>query len=191
MKYSSRKKKTKAANECRDLLIASIRTYLLPALVKLGFEVAPLSGPGPIDRELVLSLPLGRLRRARNGGVDLIEVDFAKYRRAAFRIFAGVAPKGGLMTFTGHWAAEDVYVGWLDEFFVMYASPRWRVSFSVWHWPYRSPRQGDYEKLAQRVAGFVPELELALCEGRVGPHMRRVMIPRPVLQCSESMAGTE
>jgi len=110
--------------------------------------------------------------------VDLIEVNFAKYRRAAFRILAGVAPKEGLMTLTGHWAAEDVYVGWLNEYFVMYASPRWRVSFTLWHWPHQSPIQDDYDKLAKRVAGFVPELELALRERRTGPHMRRFVIPR-------------
>jgi len=110
--------------------------------------------------------------------VELVEIDFARHRRAAFRINAGVAPKDGLMTLTGHWPAQDLYVEWLNEFFVMYAYPRWRIWFSVWRWPGRSPSQQDYDKLALRVAGFLPELEAALREGRVGPHVRKVMIPR-------------
>jgi hypothetical protein len=47
-------------------------------------------------------------------------------------------------------------------------------------WLYRSPVEGDYEKRALRVAGVVPELELALREGQMGPHMRQVMISRHV-----------
>jgi hypothetical protein len=39
---------------------------------------------------------------------------------------------------------------------------------------FRSPVQADYEKLALRVAGLLPELELALREGKLGPHMRRL-----------------
>jgi hypothetical protein len=40
--------------------------------------------------------------------------------------------------------------------------------------------QADYDKLVLRVAGFLPELELALREGNLGPHMRRIVIPHPV-----------
>ena len=50
--------------EHRDLLIQSIRTHLLPALNKQGFEPAPLAQRGPIDRESALGFPLGQLMRA-------------------------------------------------------------------------------------------------------------------------------
>lgn len=151
-------------------------------LTKDWFEVAPPVHRGPVDRAVVLSFPSwGRLIRARESGVDLIEIQFARYRRAAFRINVGVAPKEGMMTFTGHWRAEDVHIHWLNEFFEMYALSRWRIWFSVRNRLYRSRTQGDYDKLALRVAGLVPELELALREGKPGPHMRRVVIPRPGL----------
>lgn len=84
------------------MLIESLRTHLLPVFTKQGFEVAPLAHQGPIDREFVLALPLGRLRRTREGEVDLVEIDFAKHRRPAFRVNVGVAPKAGLMTLTRH-----------------------------------------------------------------------------------------
>lgn len=175
---STDKHKALRAKECRDLLIESLRTHLLPVLTKRGFEVAPLAHRGPIDREFVLTLPLGRLRRTREGKVDLVEIDFAKHRRPAFRVNVGVAPQAGLMTLTGHWPADDLYVEWLNEFFIMYASPRWQTWFSVRRRFYRPRMQGDYDKLALRVADLVPELELALREGKLGPHMRRVVIPR-------------
>ncbi len=106
--------------------------------------------------------------------MDLIEIQFAPRRRAAFRINVGIAPKEGMMTLTGHWRAEDVHVHWLKEFFEMYALTRWRTWFSVRHRLYRPRTQSDYDKLALRVAGLVPELELALRAGKLGPHMRRV-----------------
>lgn len=175
---SKDKHKAIKAKECRDLLIESLRTHLLPVLTEQGFELAPLAHRGPIDREFVLTLPLGRMRRTRAGELDLVEIDFAKHRRPAFRINVGVAPKAGLMTLTGHWPADDPYVKWLNEFFIMYACPRWRIWFSLRFWSLRSPVKDDYDELALRVAGLVPELELALREGKLGPHMRQVVIPR-------------
>jgi hypothetical protein len=181
MKYRVLKEKSKSVKQARNWLVQSLQAHLLPLLIRQGFAVAPLVHRGPVDREFVLTLPLGRMRRVRKeGGLDLIQIEFARYRRAAFRITAGVAPKDGLMTFTGHWAAEDLYVDWLNEYFAMYACPRRRAWFSVWHWPHRSPVQADYDKLVLRVAGFLPELELALREGNLGPHMRRIVIPHPV-----------
>jgi len=181
------KEKSEYVRQARNWLIESLRMHLLPLLTQQGFETAPLAHRGPVDRELVLSLPLGRLRRVREGGaVDLVEIQFARYRRAAFRIMVGVAPKEGLVTFTGHWAAEDVYVSWLNEFFLMSAS-RWRKAwFSVWHWPHQSVTERNYERVALQAASLVPEVELALREGRLGPHMRRVVIPRPVIAESKA-----
>jgi hypothetical protein len=101
-----------------------------------------------------------------------------------------VVPKEGIMTLRGHHPAEEVAVHWLDQYFETHAH-RWlrpglralRLEplgawFSVWHWPYRSPTQSDYDKLALRVAGLVPEVELTLREGKLGAHMRKVAISR-------------
>jgi hypothetical protein len=151
---------------------------VLPLLLQNGFAMAPLIHTGPVDRELIATLPLGRLRRRREdgAGVDLVEIDFAR-DRTAFRLLVGVAPMSGVRTFAGMSPAEDVYVGWLDEYWEMYASPRWRRWFSVRRWPWQAPGQEDYEALAREVGGFIPEVEEALRSGQLGPHMRRVVIP--------------
>ena len=47
-------------------------------------------------------------------------------------------------------------------------------------WRFRTPVQSDYDKLALRVACLLPEVELALREGKLGPHMRKIVIPRGV-----------
>lgn len=160
----------------RDHFIEAVRTQLLPTLLQNGFSVAPLvTDRGPVDRELAASLPLGRLRRRREDaiGVDLVEIALARHRNA-FRLSVGVAPAKGVRTFTGLWPAEDVLVGWLDEFFEMYASPTWRRWFSVRRWPWQAaPSQEDHEQLAREVSSLLPELEAALRQGRVGPHAAR------------------
>ena len=185
MNYRSSKEKLRSLNETRKCLVENLKKHLLPALIRRGFTVVPLILRGPVDREFVLSRPLGLLRRHQEGGVDLIEVQFARYRSAAFRIVAGTAPKDGLMILGEHCAAEDVSVDWLNVVFEMYAYPRlWAYPwdwgwFSVWHWPGQSPVESDYVELALRVAGLVPELELALRESRVGPHLRRIVIDYP------------
>jgi hypothetical protein len=168
-----------AKRAARQLLVEAVRVHLMPALLQRGFVAAPLVHRGPVDREFVRSLPLGRLRRPRaEGAVDLVELDFAGPERAAFRILVGIAPAAGLDTITGHWGAGDLYVGWLPEYFEMYAWPRFRRWFSVWHWPHELPPSGAYEDLAVRVAKLLPEVDLALTDGRPGRHMRLVRIPR-------------
>jgi hypothetical protein len=176
-----------AVNKRRDLLIESLRVHLLPAFVKQGFEIAPLVHRGPVDDEFVRRLPLGRLRRAGRERVDLVEIDLARHSRPAFRIMAGVAPRGGLNTANGRWAAEDVYVPWLNEFFVMYACPRLRAYFSLWFWRFRTPTLSEYDKLVSKVVTFLPEIEVAFREGKLERHMRRVVIPRQPV--SATLAG--
>jgi hypothetical protein len=83
------------------------------------------------------------------------------------------------MTFTGHWASEDVFIDWLEESFEMYASPFWRSWFSVKYWPGQLPVRQDYENLVRRVASYIPEIEAALSENELGPHMRRVVVRQP------------
>lgn len=169
------------ARQRLDWLIQSLRAHLVPALMKQGFELRPPEvHRGPVDREYVLSFPpWGRLIRAREGGVDLVEIQLAPYRDAAFRINACAVPKEGMITCGGHRTAEELDAGGLHDHFEMYACPRLWMYFFVWRWPWRSPTLADYDKLALRVAGYVPELELALREGRLGPHMRKVVFALP------------
>jgi hypothetical protein len=184
-KLRVRRAKEQQLRRHRALLIEGVRTHLLPALVKQGFEAAPLMHRGPVDRDFVLSFPSwGRLVRLRESGVDLIEIQLAPHQRAAFRINAGVVPSRSVPL------ESDEAVRWLNnEYFETHARPWLRPGlralgleplgawFSVWLWRHRRPVPRDYDKLALRVAGLVPEIELALRERKLGPHMRRIVIP--------------
>jgi hypothetical protein len=100
-------------------------------------------------------------------------------------------PTDGLMTDMGCLPAEEVAVHWLDEWFETHARPWLRPMlkalglepleawFSVSYWPCQSHTEDDYEKLVLRAASVVPELELALRGGRLGLHVRRVVLPSP------------
>jgi len=99
------------------------------------------------------------------------------YQRAAFRINACAVPKGGMMTLDGYRTAGQLDAGGLHDHFEMYASTRWRRWFSLSFWRFRTPVQSDYYRLVLRVATFLPEIELALREDKLGPHMRKIAIP--------------
>jgi hypothetical protein len=160
----------------RQFLLESVRTHILPVLLQQGFAVAPGHSSGPVDRKSVGVLPFGLLRRARpDGGLDLVEIQFMTYQRPAFRINVCPVPKEGLMTVAGPRATEELEAGGLHNHFEMYAYPRWWIFFSLFLWRLRTPRQSDYERLALRVAGYLPEVELALREGKLGPHMRKIV----------------
>ena len=189
-KPQARRARERKLREHKDLLLQSVQTQILPVLVRQGFSVTPLARRDPVNRKSADTFPF-ELRRTRpDGRVDLVEIQFMTYQRAAFRINAGVAPKEGMMTVTGYWPVEAVCVHWLNEFFEMYASPRRRSWFSLWFWRFRKPVRSDYDGRASRVAGFLPEVELALRESKLGPHMRRVVIPKDRLRITHEGVGS-
>jgi hypothetical protein len=154
----------------RDLLIEGVRRHILPVFIRQGFVVSEVSS----DSAGVF--PLGHLRRNRKDEtVDLVEVQFMSLRRAAFRINACTVPKEGIRTLGGQRTGDEVDVaGGLHDHFEMYASPRWRRWFSLPFWRFRTPTETDYDDLARRVATMLPEVELALLQGKLGPHVRKI-----------------
>jgi hypothetical protein len=122
-KFQSRRAKEHRLRGHKDLLVQSVRAHIPPVYIQQGFSVAPRVRSGPGERKSAGTFPF-ELRRARpDGGVDLVEIQFMTYQRAAFRINAGVAPKDGMMTVTGHRPAEEVCIHWLNEYFEMHARP--------------------------------------------------------------------
>jgi hypothetical protein len=177
-KLQARRAKEVKQRKHRDLLLESVRTHILPVLTQQGFTVTPRAHSGAVDRKSADIFPFGLLRRTRpDGGVDLVEIQFMTYRRPAFRINACTVPKGGVLTLGGHRTAEELEAGGLHDHFEMYASPRWWRWFCLRFWQFRTPVQADYEGLVLRVAACLPEVELALREAKLGPHMRKIVIP--------------
>jgi hypothetical protein len=190
-KLKARRAKEDKLRKRTDLLRESVRTHILPVFIQQGFAVIPRIRNGPVDRKSVDIFPFGEMRRARpDGGVDLVEIQFMTYSRAAFRINATAVPKEGMMTAGGHRTAEELEAGGLHDHFEMYASPRWWIWFSLRFWWFRSPVRSEYEKLALRVASFLPEIDLALRDGELGPHMKHIVtkvLPPEVLERIEKL----
>jgi hypothetical protein len=186
-KLEARRAQETEAKRRRDLLEESVRMHLLPALIGQGFEPAPpVVRSGPVDRDYLRCFPSwGKLIRAREPALDLVQIQFSSYGRAAFRINACAVPKDGMMTAGGHKTAEEcVELGicnletharpWLRPALRALGLEPLGAWFSVRYWPLRAPTQADYDKLALQVADLLPELEFALREGKLGPHMRRL-----------------
>jgi len=184
-KLKVRRAQEREAKRRRGLLEDSVRTHLVPALIQRGFEPAPRARRGPVDRKAMGSFPSwGRLIRVREPAVDQVEIQFSTYGRAAFRVNACAVPKEGMITPEGHKSAEECLALGVHDL-ETHARPWLRPTlralriepvgqwFSMWHWPLRSPLKADYDKLALRAVDLLPEVELALREGKLGPHMRR------------------
>lgn len=168
-------------------LVESVRKYVLPAFIQRGFTLSPQRCGGPVDDEKHIEIyPLDELRRPRpDGGLDLVEIQFSTYGRAAFRINATPVPKEGVMTLGGHRRMEELHAGGLHDHFETHARPWLRpvlralrieaalAFFSAWHWPYAAAKPIDWDALALKAASVVPEVDLALREGELGPHILR------------------
>jgi len=191
-KLRIRRAREQEAIRCRALVVESVRMHLVPALIRLGFEPAASRLREPEDRKYFGCFPSwGRLIRRREPIVDQIEIQFSTYGRAAFRINAASVPKDGMMTDGGHKTADEcVALGvhdletharpWLRPILRVLRVEPLGAWFSLWRLALRSPTRADYAKLALRAVGVLPELESALHEGKLGPHMRRFeMRPLP------------
>lgn len=185
-KLQVRRAKERESRRRRASVEKSVRTHLVPAIIKLGFEPAPpRSRDEPEDRKYSGCFPLwGRWIRRREPIVDQLQIQFSTYGRAAFRMNASAVPKDGMMTHGGHKTAEECLAlgvhdletharPWLRPFLRVLRVEPSGAWFSLWHPPLGSPAPADYEKLALQAVEILPELDLALREGKLGPHMRR------------------
>jgi hypothetical protein len=162
----------------RRWLVNAIREQLIPEFLQRGFVNVPLDSQGPTDRESLVAFPYGRLRRQRPNGYEFVEIQMAPYSRAAFRLNIGVAPPAGIMGVHGHIAAEDVCVGWLEEFYTLHSCPFFQTWFSISRWSRKPVTQDAYRSLVARVVGLIAEVENALAEGIKGPHVRHTRMFR-------------
>lgn len=161
------------ANQERRWLTAGIRDVLLPALHARGFGPVALTDQEKRG-ELATAFPFGRLRRARDAGFDLVEIQLARQGKPAFRINAGFVPSSGLdHEVIGHVPAEEVWSSHLPRHYVFYQVPLLQRWFSLWHWPGRQVTQADVKAYVTEVAaGVIPEIESALRDGICGRHAR-------------------
>ena len=170
----------------KELLVESLGKYLVPALTRKGFQ-CDARQIEPDGSKNVGTFPFQQLRRPRpDGGVDLVEIQFKTYGRPAFRINACAVPKGGLPTIMGHRGPNELFAGGLHNHFETHARPWLRpllrpvgleplgewFSLALWRW--RKPTRAAYEGLALRVIPLIDEVDAALREDNVGPHVRRV-----------------
>jgi hypothetical protein len=152
----------------------SIGTLLIPELEKRGFRAVPLT-PEETRSEIEAAFPYGRLCRAGPTGMEIVEVQFDKNGRAAFRLNLGIVPPTGLQhAVAGFVPKENVWVHFLDHYYVLTE----RSLFNRWFSPSRSltgtATRPDTETLVKRVVGLLDEVEVLFRDGRHGPHVREV-----------------
>ena len=158
----------------RCWLTEGIRQVLLPALREQGFEAVELTD-AESQGELKTAFPFGRLRRASQSGLELVEIQLARHGDPAFRMSAGVVPLAGIEHAVGHVAAGDAWSSHLPRHYVFYGVPligRW---FSLWHWPGRRVTQTEIVELVNRIAkNVLPEIDTALHTGQCGKHAKQM-----------------
>jgi hypothetical protein len=164
----------------RCWLMEAIRSQLLPEFLARGFVLTPLprAEQGPTDREFLVSFPFGRLRRSVDHGFEQVEIQLAPRGRAAFRLNFGLIPTGGVKGGLGHIVVDDAGVHSLPERFALYSCPFFSMNFSVrrWMWSKRERTEDEYRALVARVVDLLPEIEDALRNAKIGPHIRHTVI---------------
>lgn len=87
--------KKRGAKSLKSVLLRDVRDRLSKVFVEKGFSFVPLP-PDELSSELKQAFPLGRLKRRRGNGLDVIEFQFDKYGGPKFVINFGVVPEDGV-----------------------------------------------------------------------------------------------
>jgi len=159
----------------RSWLRSNIDKLLVPALEQRGFARVRLSA-ADARSEMAFLTPHGSFRRPGPQGLETIEIHFARYGAAVFRLDFGILPPGGVSyshaSGSGHIAQEDMCTGAVEVSYVLLPWPRLWIEFRVCRWPGRTVVESDYEKLVGKVVGLIPEIERVFKDGKCGPHVR-------------------
>lgn len=157
-----------------DWLTESIRAILIPALERRGCHAVPLT-PEETRSEIGVAFPFGRLCRAGPTGMEIVEVQFDKHGRAAFRLNLGIAPPTGIQhAVAGFIPKENVWVQFLDHYYVLTERSLLREWFSPSRPLAGTATRPGIETLVSRVVGLLGEVEALFRNGRRGPHVREV-----------------
>jgi|GEM_PF-2222925 hypothetical protein len=157
----------------RKLLIQQLQENLVPALIARGFQQLPLSERDGKSRDMVSMLPLGYLKRQRDGNLDIVEIQIHP-RRMAFVIGFGTAPPEGVILPWAKLAQTEVGVSSLAENCRLYANRRFMTWFgSAWTSFYKDQSRHAIESI-QKAVSLLPELDEYFGRGAVGPHIKCV-----------------
>lgn len=160
----------------------AIVEILIPVLQDRGFAWHKQRPAREVGREIVLGLPFGSMRRTNTNSVDIVEISLKKGDRSYFVLHAGSVPlKGARSWLTGrHYDADKIEICALEESWTMVNCKR-LYALSYFGFRFKSLRtlsQEDYQDLIRRVVSYLPEIDDALRDGIIGPHMICEKFPR-------------
>lgn len=163
-------------------LHAAIVDILIPALQDRGFVWHKQRPASEVGREIVLSWPFGSMRRTNATSVDIVEITLKKRDRSFFLLVVGSVPlEGARNWFTGrHYSSEEIEICDLEELWQLVNCKRF-FELSYFGFRFKSWRtlsQKDYRDLVKRVVSYLPEIDDALRNRSVGPHMTYAKFPR-------------
>lgn len=157
-----------------DQLRDSIGVLLIPELEQRGFRSRALT-QDEARTEIGCAFPFGRLCRSRPAGVETVEVQFDKHGRPAFRLNMGTVPLTGIQhPIAGFIPTDDVWVTYLDRYYVLSERSVFRRWFSLRRSRTGTASQHDVERLVRGVVNILGEVDALFRDGTCGPHVREV-----------------
>ncbi len=160
----------KGSTSIRTALRHELQDQFVRVFTDKGFRCAPLPiGAGSTDARS--SFPLGHLERMRGGELELIDIQFDKYRRPRFVINFGVIPEEGISTPWGHHVERDAATASdAPEACRLYSSSFGMRWFALGIFSSKSSK--SVKRLVDKAMELSPEIDQWFLSRTVGKHMR-------------------
>src|SRR5262249_53251019 len=136
-----------------------------------GFQQRPLSDADRKSREIVLALPLGRMKRARGEKLDVVEIQIHR-SKPRFVLAFGVVPAEGVRLPWATLSQSEASVGDLLENCRLYDNRPLMKWFGLQWFTFNSDSTTIVTKSIDRAIGLYPEVEQYFHAGLIGSHIK-------------------
>lgn len=159
----------------RRVMVKAAREHLVQDFLNRGFQQHPLP-PQERKSALAVAFPLGRLKRPRNGDLEIVEIQFDKHRRPRFVINFGIVPEQGVdLPWGQHLSQQEADVSASPEAYRLYSSRFRQGLFGPSLFAARD--NSSATKAVRQALGLLPEVQRWFETKSVGPHMGRFGLP--------------
>ena len=162
---------TKGPVKLRTVLRQELQNRFVKAFVEKGFASGPVPTGGKSSPDPRSIYPLGQLTRLRGNDLNIIDVQFDKYRTPKFVINFGIIPENGVYTTWGEHVERDIASAYdAPERCRLYNSTFGMRWFAIGF--FSSKSRQSIERLVDKAVELSPEIDAWFSSKVVGKHMR-------------------
>jgi hypothetical protein len=150
-------------------LLELLRQRLVPSILQMGFELAPLPDDDRNNAEMMHVFPLGYMKRRRSALVDVIELQLDRHGRAKFVVNFGTVPPEGVTLPWARLSQDEASASDLEKAYRLFSKQGSQEWFSPQRSLWNAGGSSRLMRIVDRAVMLLPEIEDWFRNGKWDP----------------------